>query len=76
MTMEIHILQVLGHLLLAGACYGLFWLFYRFIRHPGYRWQQKGNACYKDARVFSFLFGIVLFMWIVFIMNDLITFKL
>ena len=67
--MEISILSVLKYIGIFAACYSLSWLFYRYILHPNYRWQQKGNVCYSDARNFASIFGIVLFLIMMILMH-------
>jgi hypothetical protein len=60
--MEIHMIPVVLHILLFGACFVLFWAVYRYVLHPDHRWKQRGNVCYENARNFAWQYSPVLFV--------------
>lgn len=40
--------------------YWIVWLIYRHFIHPSYRWNQRGNICYDDARGISLIWTFVI----------------
>ncbi len=46
--------------------YSLNWLFYRFILHPNYKWYDRENICYDNARGVSLAMTIIIYLIIVF----------
>lgn len=70
--MEIHVAPLLFHLFIIGSFYSIFWILYRFILHPEYRWSQRGNICYDDARYFaSVLTGVFYTLFLLFYYGNL-----
>ena len=72
--MEIPILTWLKHLLLLIGCYLMTYYFYKKILHSEYRWSQKGNICYNEARWFGIIVGGILFFIIELIINNQVNF--
>jgi purine-cytosine permease-like protein len=42
--------------------YIISYFFYRYLLHPNYKWHQKGNACYEDAKYFSILVATAIYL--------------
>lgn len=55
----IKVLPVLAHITLFTTLYFAFWLYFRHCLHPSYRWHQRGNVCYRDARDFACTWAVV-----------------
>ena len=56
------ILILAGTALVTWCLYMLLWLFYRYILHPDYRWEQRGNICYDDARAISWIVVVAIYI--------------
>jgi peptidoglycan/LPS O-acetylase OafA/YrhL len=71
--MTIVISTLVIHVIIIVMTYILSWMVYRYIMHPRYRWSQKGNVCYDDARTFSIIVTIVSFSIIGLFYHDVIN---
>lgn len=73
---EIKILIFLKYALIYLGYYSMAWLLYRYIMYPNYKWHQRGNVCYSNAREFSMIVSTILFLLTVAIMNNVVVFRL
>ena len=46
--------------------YSLNWLFYRYILHPNYKWDDRENIGYDHAREFALAITIIITLIVVF----------
>jgi len=71
--MNIKLSVLLIHVLYPIIIYVLVLLLYRYVIHSDYRWNQKGNICYDNARETSFLatFIISIILGILYHLKDI-----
>lgn len=74
--MNLPILPIIAHILPLIAIYCLFWLLYRHVLKPNYRWYQRGNICYDYAVSFAVTWSIILYVIGLLIYYGIITFTL
>lgn len=73
--MELHVIPILLHLLMLDVCYYGFKSGYRYMLHPDYRWEQRGNICYDHARNFGLFWGLALFLALALIVHGVVRFS-
>ena len=71
--MTISVLAILKIVILFVIAYGIAWLIYRYT-HPQYRWYQRGNVCYENAREFSFIVALASVLIFELIAHNIIKF--